>query len=175
MVVTTALIYIVAREQWGWSRPAAMAVFGGFLALDLAFFGSNILKVREGGWVPLALGLGIYVIFSTFKRGREILAQRIHERSIPLERFLRDLESKDIVRRPGTAVFMTSDPEGTPHVLPHHLEHNGVLQQRVVLLTLRTRDVAYVSRAERVRVTKLGHGLIRVMAQVGFMETRRSR
>jgi KUP system potassium uptake protein len=171
MVITTALIYVVAREQWGWRRPAALVVFGGFMAIDLAFFGANILKVRDGGWVPLAMGLGIYVIFSTFKRGREILAARIHEQAIPLERFLRELDGSDVARRPGTAVFMTSDPEGTPQVLPHHLKHNGVLQQRVVLLTVRTSDVAYVPRAERLKITKLSHGLVRVVAQVGFMET----
>jgi KUP system potassium uptake protein len=170
MLLTTGLLYLVARERWGWRRALAAPVFGLFLVVDLAFFSANIVKVPEGGWFPLLLGGAVFVVFTTFRRGREITAERLREQHVPFERFLRELEHKDVVRRPGTAVFMTGNPGGAPHVLAHHVKHNGVLQDRVVLLTVVTKEVPYASREERVQVTPLGQGFIRVVATVGYME-----
>lgn len=172
MVITTCLLFLLARRRWGWGLPLAAAVFGGFLVVDLVFFAANIVKVPDGGWFPLAVGVVVYLLFSTWKRGRELLAARFAERSTSLDELLALLRESPPLRLAGkVAVFMTSSKDGAPPVLLHHLRHNGVLQERVLLLTVLTREVPYVAHEERLAVEELGEGLIRVTAAFGFMET----
>jgi KUP system potassium uptake protein len=168
MVITTILAYRVARELWGWTRWMGAFLLGGFLIVDLAFFGANILKVGQGGWFPLAIGVIVFALMTTWKRGRSILAQRLRA-SLSLEDFLQGLGAKSM-RVPGIAVFMTQEPEGTPVTLLHNLKHNKVLHQRVVLLTILGEEVPYVAPDQRLKVEEKGKGFYRVIGRFGFME-----
>ena len=170
MVITTILLGVVAREKWGWSLPTTLALTGFFLVIDLAFFGANIIKIPHGGWFPLVVGAGIFLLMTTWKKGRRILASRMLSLAIPIEDFLSDVARNAPVRVPGTAVFMNGTGSGTPPALEHNLEHNKVLHERVVLLTVKTRQVPHVAPADRVRVEPLGHEFYRVTVNYGFME-----
>ena len=115
MTVTTILAYVIARQVWRWSRAVAAVVGLVFLAVDLAFLGANLLKVRDGGWVPLVIAAAIYALMTTWKQGRRLLATRLTERVYPLDRFLRRVAEERPIRVPGTAVFMTGNPGTVPH------------------------------------------------------------
>jgi KUP system potassium uptake protein len=171
MAITTILFAVVARLQWQWPlwRVAGLALF--FFAFDLAFLGANLLKIEQGGWVPLAIAVSILAMMTTWKRGREILADMMRRSSMPLDLLLTDIGRKRVPRVPGTAVFLTSDPEGAPVVLLHHLKHNKVLHQQVVLLSVVSADVPEVEDDTRLHVETLEHGFFRVTATYGFMET----
>jgi KUP system potassium uptake protein len=169
MVITTLLAYRVARDFWGWSGPKALAILGAFMVLDLAFFVANLLKVMDGGWLPLVLAVAIYLTMMTWKRGREILGDRQRTMMMALEDLLPTLEGAQRVK--GTAVFMTGNPEGVPPALLHNLKHNKVLHERVVILSMATaQDVPTVPGRTRVTVEKLDHGFFKVVARYGFME-----
>jgi KUP system potassium uptake protein len=170
MVITTLLFYVVARELWGWSRWTAALLTVGFLVVDLAFFGANIIKIGHGGWFPLAIAAGVFTLLSTWKRGREILAQRLRVGALPVERFLEDLATHPPTRVAGTAVFMTGNPDVVPVALLHNLKHNKVVHERVVLLAVTTQDVPRVPRKERVESESLGDGFYRITIHYGFME-----
>jgi KUP system potassium uptake protein len=170
MVITTLLAYLVARDSWGVSRVVAGSLAGFFLAIDLAFFGANLTKIAYGGWFPLVVGGLIYTVMSTWKTGRTVLASRINERIYPLERFMQDIAWQPPLRVPGTAVFMTSLDTGTPPTLLHNLEHNQVLHERVILLTVVTSDTPYVDPGERVHVEMLQQGFYRMILRYGFAE-----
>jgi KUP system potassium uptake protein len=170
MAITTVLFVAVARQRWNWSRAQVIAFLVLFLTIDLAFFLSNLLKVPHGGWVPLVVAAGMYTIMTTWKRGRTFLANILRRSSLPLDLFLRDVEKRKPARVPGTAVFMTSDPEGTPVVLLHHLKHNKVLHEQVILMSILSQEVPEVPDEERVEVERLTGGFVRVVARYGFME-----
>jgi KUP system potassium uptake protein len=170
MAITTLLFFFVARERWGWSALAAGSVAGVFLAIDLAFWGANLLKIPHGGWVPLVIGAVVFTLLTTWKQGRQLLAHRMQERSLPREAFLESLMLHPPHRVPGTSVFMFGSAMGTPPALLHNLKHNRVLHERVVFLSIRTEEVPAVDPAERARVTDLGHGLWQVTLRYGFME-----
>jgi KUP system potassium uptake protein len=170
MVITTALAYFVARHRWGWSLPVSLLVTAFFLVFDLAFFGSSLVKVPQGGWVPLVIALGIFTLMTTWKRGREILMARLEEVVVPFPDFLRRIESEKPTRLRHAAVFMTGDTTGIPPALIHNLEHNEVLHQPVVLLTVKTQEVPYVPLGERLEVSTLGAGFHRAIARYGFMQ-----
>jgi KUP system potassium uptake protein len=171
MAITTILFVAVARQRWNW-KPWQVAVFLVlFLTIDLAFFSSNLLKIPHGGWVPLAVAVIVYTLMTTWKRGRMLLSSILRRSSLPLDLFLRDVETRKPVRVPGTAVFMTSDPEGTPVVLLHHLKHNKVLHEQVMLMSIVSREVPEVPDEERVEVEPLPANFVRVVARYGFMET----
>jgi KUP system potassium uptake protein len=170
MVITTLLLGVVERDKWGWRLAPVIALTGFFLVVDLAFFGANIIKIPHGGWFPLVVGAGIFLLMTTWKKGRRILAERLLARAHPVEEFLRNVALKPPVRVPGTAVFMNGTAAGTPPALIHNLEHNKVLHERVVLLTVKTRQVPHVAPEERVRVQALGHEFYRVIINYGFME-----
>jgi KUP system potassium uptake protein len=170
MVITTILFYVVARERWRWSRLAAGSLAALFLPIDLAFLGANAIKIEHGGWFPLLVGLGVLALMSTWKRGRQVLRHRLREAALPLEVFLEDLETSKVARVPGTAVFMTADPVGTPHALLHNLKHNRVVHEQVILLTVDTAEVPYVPAGERLEVELLGQGFCRIVAHYGFMQ-----
>jgi KUP system potassium uptake protein len=171
MVITTILVFVVERELWHWKLLPSLVLTAFFLIIDLAFFGANIIKVEHGGWFPLAVALGVYTLMSTWKRGRMLLESNFRMRSLPLELFLRDIALHPPTRVRGTAVFMTANPEGVPPVMLHHLKHNKVLHEHVVLLSIETREVPSVSKDERVTVESLGEGVYRIIAHYGFVET----
>lgn len=170
MAITTILFYEVARRRFQWRRRWALAFLVFFLTIDLAFFGANVLKIGHGGWFPLVLAAIIYLLMSTWKRGRDYLRDLLHRSSLPLDLFLVDIERSSPPRVPGTAVFMTSDPTGAPVVLLHHVKHNKVLHKQVILLSVMTVEVPEIADDERVEVHELGQGFYRVMARYGFME-----
>jgi KUP system potassium uptake protein len=170
MAITTILFFFVARERWGWSAARAGAVAGVFLVIDLAFLGANVLKIPHGGWVPLVIGAAVFTLLTTWKKGRQLLAERMQERTLPRELFLESLMRHPPHRVPGTSVFMYGGSTGTPPALLHNLKHNRVLHERVVFLTIRTEEVPYVAEAERASVEEIGHGLWQVVLRYGFLE-----
>jgi KUP system potassium uptake protein len=170
MVITTILLGVVERQKWGWSLGLTLALSSFFLIIDLAFFGANIIKIPHGGWFPLVVGALIFLVMTTWKKGRRILAARMLSRAHPIEDFLRDIAKNPPVRVPGTAVFMNGTATGTPPALMHNLAHNKVLHERVVLLTVKTKQAPYVEPEERVQVEALGHEFYRMIINYGFME-----
>jgi KUP system potassium uptake protein len=170
MLITTFLTFFVIRYGWGYNLFLCLLATGFFLIVDAAFFSANLLKFVEGGWFPLALGAGIFTLMVTWRRGREILVECQHEHSIPLEPFLKSLFEHPIHRVEGTAIFMLANPEAVPHALLHNLTHNKVMHQRVVFLTVITRDVPWVPAEERFTVEPLGHNCFRVKLYFGFRD-----
>ena len=170
MLMTTLMFYVMSREVWGWSFPRAAGVAGLFLWVDLLFFAANMLKIRYGGWVPLAIAAAIFLLMTTWKRGREILGKRMLEKTVPLKMLLADLAAEPPLRVPGTAVFMYGTADHTPPALVHNLAHNKVLHEKVVFLTVVTEDVPHVEPRERVTVKHIGKGFHTVVARYGFMD-----
>jgi KUP system potassium uptake protein len=170
-IMTTCLLYAVARTWWGWSRLRALALVVPFLIIDGSFFGANLLKIREGGWVPLTIAFLIFVLMTTWNRGRDIVQDLLRRGMLPIDLLLADLENRKTARVPGLAVFMTREPEGAPVVLLHHLKHNKVLHQQVVLLSILSEEVPEIPDAERITIQKLSQGFYRITARYGFMET----
>jgi len=171
MAITTLLFFFALRARWHWPMWRALLLCGLFLAVDLAFFGANAVKVLDGGWVPLALGAVVYLLMTTWKRGREQLGMRLRELAIPLDSFLEDLLRAPPVRVPGTAVFMSGNRDGVPPSLMHNLKHNKVLHDRVVLLTLTSEEIPVVAERDRMKLETLAPGVWRLVASYGFMET----
>jgi len=170
MAITTLMFYMMSREVWGWSFLRAAGVAGLFLWLDLLFLGANALKIRNGGWVPLAIAATVYLMMNTWKRGREILGRRMLEKTVPLNLLLADLAAEPPMRVPGTAVFMYGNLDGTPPALVHNLAHNKVLHEKIVFLTVVTEDVPHVAAADRVVVKRMGKGFHSAVARYGFMD-----
>jgi KUP system potassium uptake protein len=170
MVITTMLLYVVARERWGWSAATAGSMAAAFLVVDLAFFGANIIKVAQGGWLPLALAGAVFVAMTTWKAGRRVLAERIRQEAKPLEEFLHEIQQQSIARVAGTAIFMNGTASRTPAALRHNIEHNKVLHEQVIFVTVHTQQVPHVRPDERVEVKSLGSGLFGVNVYFGFME-----
>ena len=170
MVITTFMFFVMSREVWQWSLAKEALVVGLFLAMDIPFLIANALKIKNGGWVPLAMAIGIYLLMTTWKRGREILAKRMLEKTVPLKMLLADLAAEPPIRVPGTAVFMYGTADGTPPALVHNLVHNKVLHEKVVFLTVITEDVPHTPEDQRVTVKRSGKGFHTVTARYGFME-----
>jgi KUP system potassium uptake protein len=170
MVITTLLAYLVARRSWGVSRIIAGSLASFFLFIELGFFAANAIKIPHGGWFPLVIGALLYLLLSTWKQGRALLAARLRERLYPFDRFMQDITASPPLRVSGTAVFMTSNLIGTPPTLLHNLEHNRVLHERVMLLTVVTSNVPHVPDADRFVVEPLGQGFFRITLRYGFME-----
>jgi KUP system potassium uptake protein len=170
MLITTLMFYVMSREVWGWSFARAATVAGVFLCVDVPFFAANMLKIRFGGWVPLVIAAAIFLLMTTWQRGREILAKRMQEKTVALKMLLADLAAEPPLRVPGTAVFLYGTADGTPPALVHNLTHNKVLHERVVFLTMVTEDVPHVEAAERVTVKPVGKGFYKVIARYGFMD-----
>jgi KUP system potassium uptake protein len=171
MTITTLLFCSVARNQWRWPLWRVLTVGGLFLSVDLAFLGANLVKIAKGGWFPLVIALVVYVLMTTWKRGRDIVAAILRESSLPMDLFLSDIGRRQPPRVPGTAVFMTSDPAGVPVVLLHHLKHNKVLHQTVVIMSIEGEEVPQVRPDERLTVQVLGDGFFKLVGRFGFMET----
>jgi KUP system potassium uptake protein len=171
MLVTTILFYFVMRQRWGWSLGAAGSLTAAFLLIDGAFWTANLPKIPHGGWFPLVIGIVVFTLLTTWKKGRRILADRIGTRTPPLATFFRQILALPPIRVPGTAVYMYSRPELTPPALMHNLRHNGVLHDRVVLLSVLTKRIPVVPAADRTAIERLGQGCYQIVLTYGFMET----
>ena len=170
MVATTSLAFFVVWKLWRWPLWAALALTGAFLSIDIAFFIANLYKVVDGGWVPLTIGTGMFVVMWTWSRGSAILLARTHRDAIPMLDLIKMLEKSKPVRVPGTAVFLTNDPTSAPSSLMHNLKHNKVLHERVVLLNVRTETTPRVPNANRYEMTSLSPDFMLVTLHFGYME-----
>ena len=170
MVITAVLLHVVATERWRWPRPLAFLVTGIFLIVDVAFFGANALKIAHGGWLPLVIGTLLFTLMTTWKTGRQIVAQRLTARAEPLEEFIARLAERPPARVPGTAVFMTAQPRGTPPALAHNLHYNKVMHEHVITLLVTTQPVPHVAEKDRITVRELGYGISDMVVRYGFME-----
>jgi len=171
MVVTGMMAFIVFWRMWRWSPFAAAALIAPFLFIDLTFLSANMLKVVEGGWVPLALGGVVMLVMYTWRRGTRILYDKTRRLETPLEDLVRMLERKPPQRVPGTAVFLTSDPKSAPTALMHSLKHYKVLHEKNVIISVETTHTPRVHSADRVRIEPVGSTFLRVMLRFGYMET----
>ncbi|MBE7484417.1 MAG: potassium transporter Kup [Polyangiaceae bacterium] len=170
MIITTLLAFVVARRRWGWGLLPALALTLVLALIDLAFLGANAVKIAHGGWFPLAVAAAIFILLTTWKRGRELLGDKIRERIVPLDDFFELLRVERPARVPGTGVFMSSNAEGTPPALMQTFTLTRSVHQEVILLTMLTVEQARIMPDERVTVEKLPEGFSRVIARYGFME-----
>ncbi|MCX7295608.1 MAG: potassium transporter Kup [Hyphomicrobiales bacterium] len=170
MVVTALMSIVVIRHVWRWPLIGALALMLPFLFIDLTFLAANLLKIAEGGWMPLALGAIVMVLMYTWRRGSRLLVMKTRKLEIPLDTLVASLEKKPPIRVPGTAVFLTSDPGFAPTALMHSLKHYKVLHEKNVILTVETADTPRVNPAERVRIEPVGETFLRVVLRFGFME-----
>jgi KUP system potassium uptake protein len=170
MVITALLLYVVASERWKWPLWLAISVTAVFLTIDIALFAANSLKIMRGGWLPLGVATIIFMLMTTWKKGRRLVAKRLTARAVPLEIFVAGIAATPPTRVPGTAVFMTAQPTGTPPALVHNLHYNKVLHEHVVILTVTTARTPQVPVEEQVSVTPLGYGLFNVRIRFGFMQ-----
>ena len=173
MAITTVLLFVIQREQWHWSFSRAVAFTIFFLIIDLAFLGSNLIKIPHGGWFPLVLAAVIFTLMTTWKRGRIILRERLREGSIPFADLVKKVRSgklANIAHVSGTAIFMYSDPDSTPPAMLHNLKHNKVIHDQVVLLSVETEEIPRVENTDRLEVHKVENGFYSVVLHYGFME-----
>jgi KUP system potassium uptake protein len=170
MVITTLLAGIVFHNIWGWSKLRTGALITLFLTVDIAFFSANVLKIPDGGWVPLIIGIVIFTLMITWKTGRSLLYQHLKNEAMALDPFIEAVGAHPPARVPGTAIFMTPNPEGVPHAMLHNLKHNKVLHERVVILTVRFLDFPHSPDEERVEVEALPHDFYRVTVRYGFKD-----
>jgi KUP system potassium uptake protein len=171
MAVTTFAFYRVTRFHWNWSWWKTGPLCAAFLTVDIAFFASNLHKIADGGWLPLAMALGVLAVMHTWKSGRNEIVEKVYSGAITELELSSIAKSKSIVRVPGSAVFMAGTPKGTPLALLHHLKANKSLQKIVVLLTITAKEVPLVSDADRLTLTDLGEGVWRAIGCFGYMES----
>lgn len=170
MLITTVLFAFVALRLWKWNWGSGILFLLVFLAIDFVFLGACLVKVADGGWIPLAVGAVIYILLSTWYRGRKILGAYLKQRSMPVEEFMQLIDRKKPYRVPGHAIYMTGDPWGVPVALLHNLKHNKVLHELTAILTIATREVPVVEGEERVRIENIAPSVYRINAAYGFME-----
>jgi KUP system potassium uptake protein len=170
MVITTLLASVVFIEIWRWSKLKTYALVALFLTIDLAFFGANVLKVPDGGWVPLLIGVVIFMLMLTWKTGRYLVYTRLKTEAMAIEPFVEAVGAHPPPRVPGTALFMTPNPEGVPHAMLHNLKHNKVLHEKVVILTVKFLDIPHTNLEERVTVEALPYEFYRVTVKYGFKD-----
>jgi len=170
MVITAVLLHVIAIERWRWPPALALTITSAFLAIDLTFFGANLLKLFQGGWLPIMIGASIFTGMTTWKTGRRLMAERLVARAIPIDHFLTAITAAPPIRVPGTAVFMTAQPRGIPPALAHNLRHNKMLHERVVLLTVSTAPVPHVAEDHRITTHAIGYGIYSIRLVYGFME-----
>ena len=169
MLIDTVLVSIVMFLLWRWNVWLAAAIVAVLMIVDLAFFTANITKVFHGGWFPLAVGGSVFILLTTWKKGRELLFNRRAEDAMPMDMFLKSL-NPSVTRVPGTSVFLSGTTEGVPHALLHNLKHNRVVHERVVFLTVITEEVPHVPESERLSVTHLGRRFYRLILRYGYMD-----
>ncbi|WP_310038409.1 MULTISPECIES: potassium transporter Kup [unclassified Sphingomonas] len=169
MLIDNFLIAVVLFGLWKWKKRYAVPLLALFFVVDLAYFTANLTKVPDGGWFPLLAGVVIFTLLTTWSKGRRLMVDRMRESAMPIQVFIQSAASS-ATRVKGTAVFMTSTPEGVPHALLHNLKHNKVLHERVVLLTVKIADQPYVDEKDRVTLDDLGQGFHRMKIFYGFMQ-----
>ncbi len=169
--MTTLLMYVLATSWWGWSRLRAGLFTAAFLIIDLAFLGSNLLKVMHGGWVPLLVGAALFLMMTTWFRGKAIVADMMSRATLPIDLLIQDVAKRKTPRVSGVAVFMTPVSQGAPVVLLHHLKHNKMLHEQVVLLSIVATEVPEVADDTRLTVEVLSEGFFRAISRYGYMET----
>jgi KUP system potassium uptake protein len=170
MLIDSLLIYVVLTKLWNWNRLAALCIAVPLLLIDAAFLSSNALKILDGGWFPIVIGGIVFTLLTTWKRGRSILHARLEEETMPMDAFIGSIAAAPPARVPGTAVFLTTTPGRVPHALLHNLKHNKVLHERVVLMTVQTREIPVVAPADRVHIENLGANFEQIEAYFGFTE-----
>jgi KUP system potassium uptake protein len=171
MVATTLLAGSVLRGVWRWHWPLIAIVLLPLLAVDLALFSANVMKIPTGGWFPLVMGALVFLVMSTWRVGRQLVLRRLTEGTVPLREFLAGCDTAPEARVSGTAAFLTGQTDNVPLTLLHNLRHNKVLHRQVLLVRLVTESIPWVAPADRVRVTDLEHGFWRVELHFGFAET----
>jgi KUP system potassium uptake protein len=169
MFITTCMLGVLARAVWRWPLWAAIGLTAVFILIDGTYLASNLTKIPDGGWFPLLVGTVAFTLLTTWARGRSLMISRMRESAMPVPVFVRSA-ANSATRVPGTAVFMTSSPDGVPHALLHNLKHNKVLHERVVLLTVKIEDVPYVTAGKRTQFEDLEQGFYRLVLRYGFME-----
>ena len=170
MVMTTLLASVVFRAIWRWSKLKTVLLVALFLTVDLAFFSASLLKIPDGGWVPLLIGSIIFVLMLTWKTGRYLVFMRLKSEAMAIEPFIEAVGAHPPPRVPGTALFMTPNPEGVPHAMLHNLKHNKVLHEKVVILTVKFLDFPHTNQEERVNVEALPYEFYRVTVRYGFKD-----
>jgi KUP system potassium uptake protein len=170
MTITTLLALVVARYQWHWNPIAVAAAGVLFLTIDLSFLGANLIKVEYGGWFPLVLGLGIFVLMTTWRRGRELVVREIKQGGLALAPFVANITEHPPLRVPGTAVFLTANQTAVPHALLHNLKHNKVLHERNVLLTVDMLETPVADAEERIHISAMGNEFYKLELRFGFAE-----
>ena len=170
MLLTTILLHVLMTERWQWPTPLAYGLTGVLVVIDGSFFTANLLKLFDGGWLPLLIGAVLFTLRTTWKTGRTIVARRLTARALKFDEFVDSLDTQALARVPGSAVFMTAQPSATPPALAHNIRHNRVLHERVISLQVTTMPVPYVSPEDRVEIRPLGRGIFEVVVRTGFME-----
>ncbi|MFJ5445602.1 potassium transporter Kup [Methylobacillus methanolivorans] len=170
MLFTTLLAGIVFHGIWHWSWPRTIALISIFLIIDLAFFSANILKIPDGGWVPILIGIVIFTLMTTWKSGRGLLLERLRNDAMLLEPFIDAIGAHPPQRVHGTGIFMTPNPHGVPHAMLHNLKHNKILHERNILLTVNIADVPYIEERSRLGLEELRHGFYRITVNYGFKD-----
>ena len=168
MIITTVLTFFVVRYGWGYPLPLCIAATGFFFVVDLIFFASNSVKIAQGGWFPLVLAVALYIVMSTWKQGRQLLAQSMRADAVDLGSFLEAVFVSPPVRVPGTAVFLTAAPGTVPNALLHNLKHNKVLHEHNLFVTVRNHEVPWISLDKRLEIEALGHDCWQVVVNYGF-------
>lgn len=168
--IDTILVCVVMRVRWDLGLGVALVIMLTFLFIDLSFFGANAIKIPDGGWFPLVVAMLVFTILVTWRRGREILSQRLRETELPLNPFLKVLFSNPLTRVQGTAIFMTTDTRGVPSAMLHNLKHNKVLHERVLILNVRFADRPYTREDNRLEITKVAEDVYVVILRYGFMD-----
>lgn len=172
MVMTTLLVSIVALDSWRWPPIRVGIMAATFLTVDGAFFGANVLKIPNGGWFPLLMGVLLFFVMYTWRRGREVLTFHLQKAAVSLTGFIANLpKPPQLMRVPGTAIYMSSRNLSMPHALRLNYEHNHVLHERVILVTISTKDFPYVQETDRIEIDAMEQNFYRVTARYGFMET----
>ncbi|MBK6504483.1 MAG: potassium transporter Kup [Ignavibacteria bacterium] len=170
MVITTMLLFVAMRRLWHWNLGVSIIVTLFFLVIDLSFWGANMLKILNGGWVPLAMGAVIYILMTTWRNGRKILLEKIKQQTLSLENFVTEILSIRTLSIPGTAIYMSSNPAGAPPPLILNIKHNKLLHKQVIILTILFAKVPYVRQENRIEWESPTEGFYRVIAHYGFMD-----
>ncbi len=170
MAIDTLLVMTVAKRLWNWSWLVVLPVGLVLLTVDLGFFGANTLKIPDGGWFPLAMGLCLFTIMATWRRGRELVVREIKQGGLALQPFIENIAEHPPTRVPGTAIFLTANQTAVPHALLHNLKHNKVLHERNVLLTAETLETPIAEADERIEITPVGGDFYLLTLRFGFAE-----
>jgi KUP system potassium uptake protein len=171
MVITTVLIYFVTQKLWKWNKLVSLTITGFFLIIELAFLGANAVKILDGGWVPLVMAGFVFTLMATWRRGRQILAERLREKLPPFDVFIHEIPEMTPLRVPGVAVYMNSHRDITPPALLYNLKHNKVVHELIIVAIVVVEEVPYVSPVRRLEVESLGREIYRVTIHYGFMDS----